>query len=317
MHRVDSTGATPGGYSDSGNTSIGSPTITNLGATGGINPGDYVEVSAGFPDFGYIRVIAKTVNTITLAINAASTETGVSVTSQANFYTDGLAGVVSRTVLGAKHMNSIQEELCNLVLAAGGSLGSVLNNSLKDLLVRINGGQKMTGDLEMPSHQLTKFAAGAGVTSTKNLQALGGVYLHSSLAVNSEVKLFNYGTTLDEKAIALSVIAKYTHNALERLAAFNIIALTGEDDTPPNNRKRFIIPQDMLLNLTSATAVNLGGLYYNTSSPNPTTVFDGTAEINEKLMFILDKDAAYIRNSHDSQVLTNIEIYLKSFNLLI
>lgn len=317
MHRVDSTGATPGGYSDTGDTAISTPTISNLASTGGINPGDYVAVSAGFVDIGFIRVFSKTPSTITLVINAISTVIGVTVTSKANFYTDGIAGVVSRTVMGSKQMNSIQEELCNLVLAAGGSLSDVLNNSLKDLLVRINGGQAMIGDLEFPSYQLTKFAAGASVTATKNIQTRGGHYAHTSLAVNSEVKLFDYGANLDEKLIALALIAKYTINGSDRVASFRIITKTGENAAGPNNIKRFIVPQDMAFDITSATPIALGGIYMNFDSANPTSIFDGTGARNERIMLILDHDSAYLRNSHNTFVISAIEIYLKSFNLLI
>lgn len=318
MHRVTSTGATPGGWVDTnGITTISNPTITNLASTGGINPGDYVLTDKGFPDVGRIRVFSKTPTTITLVINAISSETGVTVTSQANMYTDGIAGVVARTVAGAKHLDSIQEELCNLVIAAGGSLSEVLNNSLKGLLVRINGGQAMIGDLEFPSYQLTKFAAGAGVTATKNIQTRGGHYAHTSLAVNSEVKLFDYGANLDEKLIALSMIAKYTFNGSDRVASFHIITKTGENAAGPNNIKRFIIPQDMAFDITSVTPIELGGIYMNFDSANPTSIFDGTGERNERIMLILDHDSAYLRNSHNTFVISAIEIYLQSFNLLI
>lgn len=318
MHRVTSTGATPGGFVDTnGITAIGNPTITGLASTGAINPGDYVLMDKGFPDIGRIRVVSKTPTTITLATNATSDETGVTVTSQANMYTDGVAGVVSRTIAGAKHLDSIQEELCNLVLAAGGSLSEVLNNSLKDLLVRINGGQAMTGDLEFPSYQVTKFAAGASVTATKNMQTRGGHYAHTTLAVNSEVKLFNYGADLDRKLIAMAAICKFTINGLERLANFRIVTKTGESATGPYNEKRFIVPEDILFNVNSGTPVQLGGLYLNAPSSNPTSIFDGTAARNEILMFILDHDSAYLRNSHNTYPITAIEIYLQSFNLLI
>lgn len=318
MHRVTSIGATPGGFVDTnGITAIGNPTITGLASTGAVNPGDYVLTDKGFPDIGRIRVVSKTPTTLTLATNATSAETGVTVTSQANMYTDGVAGVVSRTIAGAKHLDSIQEELCNLVVAAGGSLSEVLNNSLKDLLIRINGGQAMTGDLELPSYQLTKFVAGAGVTATKNIQTRSGHYAHATLAVNSEVKLFNYGTDLDEKLIALALIAKYTVNASERLASFRIITKTGEDAVGPNNAKRFIIPEDMAFNFDSASVSPLGGLYLNQSSSNPTTIFDGVGARNERIMLILDHDSVYLRNSHNTFPITAIEIYLQSFNLLI
>ena len=320
MHRTNSTGSTPGGWADTGNTSIGSPVITGLGSTGAVNPGDYVLVSAGFPDFGRIRVVSKTVNTITLAINSTSNQTGVTVTSQANMYTDGLAGVVARTILGAKHMNTIQEELANLVIAAGGSVaGEIQNNALTDLVVRINGGQKMTGDLEMPSIQFTKKITGTAADLTKNIQASGGGYYEiDTLAFGTNKTLFEFGSIISEKRFLIDLSMYYVYDiGIDRIANFKGVTRTGKTG---DTETMVIVPQDADQSYASDTPLNLGGFYIhdlNIGAPANDAAFDAATAKNERPMIIIREDKIDIRNSHTSKNFTALKIYLRVFNLFI
>lgn len=138
MKRVANATATPGGYSQLGDTAGGSNIITNLPTTTGINVGDYVQVSAGFTDIGRIRVLNKTANTLTLNQNANSLEVGVTVSSFANMYTDGQLGEVPRTVLNSEYMNMIQEEIVNLIEHSGVTL-SADGSDTKQLIDAIKG----------------------------------------------------------------------------------------------------------------------------------------------------------------------------------
>jgi len=212
MFRVNNASATPGGYSDSGDTSIGSPTITNLSSTAGVNVGDYITVAAGFPDVGRMRVIAKGANTLTVNLNATSNETGKAVASVANMYTDGVLGAVARTILNSKHLNAIQEELCNLCVAAGLSLDEA---NLKQVIasVVLKNGDTMTGDLILntklktndiepknPSNPIT--AAGEWEFSEQALFELGVVFQNAiTLSGSSSVLNLNNRPTIKSEFV--------------------------------------------------------------------------------------------------------------------
>ncbi|MDY0188704.1 MAG: hypothetical protein RBR16_12370, partial [Syntrophus sp. (in: bacteria)] len=65
-------------FATTGDTTASDPTITNCVDTSGFSVGDWVTVSAGFPA-GEHEIIAKTANSLTLDVNATSSQVGVTV----------------------------------------------------------------------------------------------------------------------------------------------------------------------------------------------------------------------------------------------
>lgn len=160
MFRVNNGTATAGGWTDTGNTQIGIADITGLnpGLIAGVNIGDYVTVSAGFPSSVHrYAVTGKGATYITLNTVATSNQSGVTVQSVANMYTDGVAGQIARTVLNSIHFNAMQEEIVNTILELGGSLSAGDPGQMgalvkAKLLEKLNvAGQLATGELGVTS----------------------------------------------------------------------------------------------------------------------------------------------------------------------
>ena len=124
MHRIDDITATQGGFSQSGDTNIGSGLIDNIASTVGISAGDYVTISDGFSPAG-IRILVTGVGTSDISVNrnAVASVVGVTVTSQPNMFTEGdPERGIAATIVRSRLVNSIQDELVNLVQGAGISL---------------------------------------------------------------------------------------------------------------------------------------------------------------------------------------------------
>lgn len=147
MHRVDNATATPGGFSQTGDTTVSSPVITNIPSTVNVNIGDYVTVDFGFSYDKGMRIIAKNASSITVERNADSSQVGSEIASLGNLYTDGVPGVTPRTAVGSKSINTIQEELCNILENSSVALSDVNNKQLSGLLLTKVGDQVVDGKL--------------------------------------------------------------------------------------------------------------------------------------------------------------------------
>jgi hypothetical protein len=183
MKRVSNNSATQGGWAETGNTHDGSGVIDNIANTGYVDIGDYVEISAGFPDYGRLRVTAKGANSITVAEVATSSETGVTVTSKPGYYTDGIPDLVSPTVLNSRWLNCIQEEIVNAIEDDGQTLHEEDNKQLTTAIRR-----RYAASLYTTAGQTINFVAapptgaylvtGATVlTSLKNMVYSGGYFV--------------------------------------------------------------------------------------------------------------------------------------------
>jgi len=318
MNRVNNGTATPGGYSDTGNTTISSPVITGLGSTGGINPGDYVLVSAGFEDIGRIRVLSKTVNTITLNRNAQSTQSGVTVTSQSKMYTDGIADTIARTVLNSLYMNQIQEELINLIEKGGLSPDESNLKQLAFSVITRTGGI-MVGDLDIAaalivnSLGLHKTVTGTGADSTDDIKVKGGgIFTINSLAANSNVSLFEFGSSFDGKEFYIDVHIRYTFPGQIRQAHWRGLTKTGV--VSPTGI-HILAPQYGIYAQNSDTPVNLGGFYINYNTTNDSDL-DGTTAKNGVPFLVMRQDKIDLRNSYNSGPITNIEARIKTSGLI-
>jgi len=152
MHRVDNATATIADYTATGDTSIGSPIITNLSVlTTNLNVGDYVITTAGFPGDANTRhlVVAVGAFDCTVDIDADSNETGASVANTANMFRNALVSpAISATVVDADERNVVQEEIVSVVLASGQGLNVADNEQLKKAVV-LKIGDTMSGPLRI------------------------------------------------------------------------------------------------------------------------------------------------------------------------
>ncbi|NIO83408.1 MAG: hypothetical protein GTN53_22860 [Candidatus Aminicenantes bacterium] len=317
MNRVDNSTATPGGWSDSGDTSIGSPVISNLASTGAVNIGDYVIVGTGtegFPDVGLLRVIAKTVNTITVHVNATANQTGKSVQSLSGMYTDGVPGVTARTILNSKQMCLIQEEIIFLLTKGGATPSNDFYNQLSKVVITTKGGT-ITEPLAVKRLDLTKLVTTSQADSTENLKIYGGQYNITTLAVATAKILTMLPAGADAKPMIVQANILFTYNGSNYSANFSLAAKRGEATGPPEDHKTFIMPAKIDQGYAHAsTPVNQNSIYVFVHSQLADNFYDGTDPRNESPQIIILHDRILIRNSHTVNSITNINALIKITN---
>lgn len=316
MHRTDTTDRTSSGVVKTGGiTSIGSGIITGLTTATDINVGDWVTISAGFNTQRF-RVSANAAAQITVLGSATSSETGVTVTVVADMYTIGDGVAINRTVYGPDQANAVQEEIVNAIEAVGLVLNKNDNRQLQFTFVKVNGGS-IVGDLDIVgalianSVALHKKNGGTAADAVNDLKFEGSEFIINSLAPNTSVALFNFGSVLDEQAFYLDVLMEYRISAQDRVAHTRLIAKTGA--LSPTGIWG-VAPQWAVSTQDSNTPVNLGGYYINLATANDTD-FDGVGNKNGIPSLIMTTAKMELRNTHNTDSATNIKARIISQGL--
>jgi len=204
MKRTNSTGATPSGASfPNGSSSIGTNRISGLTFTANdIKPGYFVTVDKGFPstDLRYeVTATNPSSGWIDIEVNSTSSETGITVETQSNMYTDGNGGAYARTVLNASDRNQLQEEIANVILDNGGSLDSSNRRQLSSAVIKSAVNQTMNGNLTIAASKILKVDSVQETTPSNGITFANLIRSFVGLAANKIQALTGSVTNIENQ----------------------------------------------------------------------------------------------------------------------